>query len=253
MTRLWAQRWMGSGRIMCAISALMVNAMLGYALITGLGVAPLLRTLADNAPLALFNLEPPVRQKPEPAKPMKSRATGQEGGARLAPAPRQTEKSADMLRPAPIVVPAPVITLPEPVLPVVAPPLGADKGTDTAGAGGVGNGRGSGGSGKGTGTGRGAGDGGAFSQARQTGGRFRNSDFPETARGAGRLKIGVRYAIGPTGHVETCEIIESSGYAEVDAMTCRVIEERYRFRPARDPEGYAVTEVREEDYRWWVR
>ena len=67
------------------------------------------------------------------------------------------------------------------------------------------------------------------------------------------MKIGVRYAIGPSGHVDQCEIIEKCGYAEVDAMTCRIIIERYRFRPARDPDGYAVTEVREEDYRWRVR
>ena len=110
------------------------------------------------------------------------------------------------------------------------------------------------GTGQGTGTGAGRGDDeGAFSRARQTGGRFRNSDFPDTLRGIGRVKIGVRYAIGPSGQVDKCEVIEESGYAELDAMTCRIIIERYRFRPARDPDGYAVTEVREEDYRWRVR
>ena len=122
-----------------------------------------------------------------------------------------------------------------------------------AGNGGAGNGSGSGGAGGGTGAGDGSGDGGAFSRAKQTGGRFRNSDFPDWLRGVGRVKIGVRYAIGPSGHVDQCEIIEKSGYAEVDAMTCRIIMERYIFRPARDPDGYAVTEAREEDYRWKVR
>ena len=217
----------------------------------GLGAAPTLRTLADNAPLALFNLKPPVQQKPDRAKLVEPRATGHEGGARLAPAVRKTEKSGDMPRAALIVAPAPVIAAPAPVLSVVAPLFGAVPGNDTAVSGGVGNGRGSGDSG--TGDRRYASDGGTFSRARQTGGRFRNSDFPEMARWVGRLKIGVRYAIGPSGRVDKCEIIERSGYAEVDAMTCRVIEERYRFRPARDPEGYAVTEVREEDYRWRVR
>ena len=112
------------------------------------------------------------------------------------------------------------------------------------------------GEGRGTGTGSGSGQGdgdGTFSRARQTGGRFRNSDFPDSLRGVGRVKIGVRYAIGPSGQVDNCEVIEGSGYSELDAMTCRIIMERYRFRPARDPDGYAVTEVREEDYRWRVR
>jgi protein TonB len=120
-------------------------------------------------------------------------------------------------------------------------------GSDTAEAGTQGDG----GAGSGTGSAKGAGAGSGFTPARQIGGRFRNSDFPQSARDAGqRLRIGVRYAVGPSGNVDHCEIIDSSGYAEVDAMTCRVITERYRFKPARDPDGYPVTQVMEEDYSW---
>ncbi len=127
------------------------------------------------------------------------------------------------------------------------------SGIGNAGTGdGSGSGQGWGTGGTGTGSGQGDGDG-SFSNARQTGGRFRNSDFPKSLRGVGRVKIGVRYAIGPSGQVDKCEVIEGSGYPELDTMTCRIIMERYRFRPARDPDGYAVTEVREEDYRWRVR
>ncbi|HJT39535.1 MAG TPA: energy transducer TonB [Sphingobium sp.] len=249
MTRPWPQRRWGPDRIASAIAALAVTGMIGYALVAGLRNAPLLRALADDVPLALFNLDPPVKEKPEPAPPVKQRATGREGGAPRAPAPLQV-KNPDIPRPAPLVAPAPVIRLPDPVVPVGGSQVGTDEGVATGGTGGVGDGRGPGGSGYGAGGA--GGDGGGFSEARQTGGRFRNSDFPETARGAGQLKIGVRYVIGPSGRVDKCEVIERSGYAEVDAMTCRVIEERYRFRPARDPEGYAVAEVREEDYRWRV-
>lgn len=118
----------------------------------------------------------------------------------------------------------------------------------------AGNGTGGGGAGEGSGSGAGqgagVGDGRGFSGARQIRGRFRNSDFPPSAKGAGRLRIGVRYAVDPSGNVDQCEIIQPSGYPEVDAMTCRVIVERYRFRPARDGEGIPVTEVLEEDYSW---
>ncbi|WP_176594285.1 energy transducer TonB [Sphingobium sp. EM0848] len=229
-------------KIASAISALAVTGMIGFALIAGLRDAPMLRTLADTSPLALFNLKPPVKEKPEPAKPVKQPAAEHQGGGRAAPAPHQ----ADLKRPAAIIAPVPAITVPSPAVPTVASSVGT--GVDGGGSGGAGNGRGSGGSG--AGAGGPAGEDAAFSPARQTIGRFRNSDFPETARGAGRLKIGVRYVIEPSGRVDKCEIIEGSGYAEVDAMTCRIIEERYRFRPARDPEGYPVAEVREEDYRW---
>ncbi|WP_449471717.1 energy transducer TonB [Sphingobium chungangianum] len=144
-----------------------------------------------------------------------------------------------------------MIHTPAPTLPT-APTTAMASGARGAGIGAT-PGFGSESGGTGTGTGRGDGDGGGFSRARQTGGRFRNSDFPGSLRDVGRVTIGVRYAIGPSGQVDRCEVIEGSGYPEIDAMTCRVIMERYRFRPARDPDGYAVTEVREEDYRWRVR
>jgi periplasmic protein TonB len=103
--------------------------------------------------------------------------------------------------------------------------------------------------------GRGAGDDGGepapFTPARQIGGSFRNSDFPRHARDAGPRRTGVRYAIGPNGRIAWCEVIDPSGLASLDAMTCRVILDRYRFRPARDAGGDPVTEVREEDYSWF--
>lgn len=249
MKQSWAQRWPGRVRIAPAIAAFIVNAVIGYALIVGLRGGPLLHAVTDDAELALFNLKPPVERKAEPAKPKSVRPTKVGGGAESAPNSPPKEEVAQ----SPIVAPAPVITVLAPSLPAGTPPAGTTDGAGSGGAGGTGSGSGSGGSGTGAGAASGPGDGGAFSRAKQTGGRFRNSDFPASLRGIGRLKIGVRYAIGPSGHVDQCEIIEKSGYAEVDAMTCRIIMERYRFRPARDPDGYAVTEVREEDYRWRVR
>lgn len=251
MTGYFAQRWQGH-RFACAIAALLVTAIIGYTLIMGLRAAPILRVLADNSPLVLFDLKPPLPDKPKPERPSKQRVSSREGGSRPAPA-RPHPVKAETPPPAQTVAPPPVIELSRPVAPATAPSegtgIGTAQGHGGSGAGGQGVGSGSG---NGEGMGRAEGGGGAFSRARQTDGRFRNSDFPPSARGAGRLKIGVRYAIGPSGRVDKCEIIETSGYAEVDAMTCRIIMERYRFRPARDPDGYPVTEVREEDYRWRV-
>lgn len=237
------------------MAALMVTLIIGYALVIGLKVPPLLRELADDSPLSLFDLKAPLPDPPEASSPVRQRAIQPRGGNPPAPARPRPDMKEDSPPPAPAVAPPPLVPTPQPIAPSSASSVGtgagAAQGTGSPGTGGQGDGSGSGGSGQGAGSGEG--DGGRFSRARQTGGRFRNSDFPQSARGAGRLKIGVRYAIGPSGHVDTCEIIETSGYADVDAMTCRIIIERYRFRPARDPDGYAVTEVREEDYRWRVR
>lgn len=246
MRASWAQRWPGRTKIAPALAALIVNAVIGYALIVGLRGGPSSRTLTDDAPMAPFDIKPLLERKVEPSQPVKQSAAKVGGGSELPPTiPRKQEVAQS-----PIMAPAPIVTSPAPPFPAEMPPAAIAGDAESGGGRGTGSG---GGDGSETGAGSGTGDGGAFSQAKQTGGRFRNSDFPDWLRGAGRLKIGVRYAIGPSGHVDRCEIIEKSGYAEVDAMTCRIIMERYRFRPARDPDGYAVTEVREEDYRWRVR
>ena len=251
MTASWAQRWQGRDRIVPAIAALLVNVVIGYALIIGLRAPSLLR-VADSTPLALFDLEPPQSEtEPEPPPREKEPPSDREGGA-TADSPTRVQKARDQPpHPSNLASPEPIIRSPAPIL-SASPIVSLDSGAGGTGSGATpGSGSGSGGSG--TGTGRGNGEGGSFSQARQTNGRFRNSDFPNSLRGVGRVTIGVRYAIGPSGHVDRCEVIEGSGYPEIDAMTCRVIMERYRFRPARDPDGYAVTEVRAEDYRWRVR
>lgn len=247
----WAQRWPGRVKVAPAIAALIVNLLIGYALMMGLRAAPSLSGAVDQARLSLFDVKapPPIEEVAKPPEPKKAREAVREGGGGAPVALRNEEKIVSR----PVAPPTPVAVIPVPALVPAAPPVGGDSGVGSgAGSGGSGSGSG-GGTGAGASDGAGNGEGGAFSSARQTGGRFRNSDFPDWLRGVGRVKIGVRYAIGPSGHVDQCEIIEKSGYPEVDAMTCRIITERYRFRPARDPDGYAVTEVREEDYRWRVR
>lgn len=244
-----ARRRQGADRIAPAIAALAVNAVIGYALVMGLRGVPLLRAVADDVPLRMFDLNPPAEMRPEPPPPVQPQPKKREGGAAPGPAARPAQNRPHAARPAEI-APQRMIAPPIPVFPAPSAANGASAIPSATGSGGGG---GSGGDGSGSGSGSGTGDGGTFSPARQTGGRFRNADFPDWLRGAGRLKIGVRYAIGPSGRVDRCEVIEGSGYGEVDAMTCRIIMERYRFRPARDATGYPVTEVREEDYRWRVR
>lgn len=222
-------------RIVAIALVAAIHVLIAYALLTGMRVA--IRSAPPDRPtLITFEpLPPPPRQPPERRVQPK-----QSGGN--APAGKRV--------PIPEIAPAPAPVLPAPPPLIVVPPSRPAPDRSAEGTGNDGGGGGMGGSGSGAGSGSGVGDGDDFTGARQIRGRFRNSDFPSSARSAGRLKIGVRFAVGPTGNVDECEIIESSGYAEVDAMTCRVIVERYRFRPARDGAGEPVTEVMEETYTW---
>ena len=45
-----------------------------------------------------------------------------------------------------------------------------------------------------------------------------------------------------TGASSGCEVVKSSGSAELDGTTCRLIERRFRYRPARDAQGRAIAE-----------
>ena len=218
MTRVPAERSRRLDRIGPAIGVAAIHLLIGYGLLVGMRVQSPGPPADDLTSLILVELTPPLPREPVP--PTKT-------------ARRIGAKSAPKGPPLPKMVEAPIPAPPPPLI-VAAPPVVSGGGSGGAGSGssdGVGNGEG-------------------FSSARQIRGRFRNSDFPASARKAGRLKIGVRYAVGPAGRVDHCEIIEPSGYPEVDAMTCRVIVDRYRFKPALDGEGVAVTEVMEEDYSW---
>jgi len=215
-----------------------LHVLVGYALTSGMATVLIPSTVEPEA-LTVIELTPPVAPEPppEPPPPPKQPEAERQGGGPVAPRPPS---------PAPKIenIPIPALPAPRPVI-LQVPPI-ATAGAVEAGEGEAGGGTG----GEGTGSGSGVGTGEGFTDARQTKGRFRNSDFPPSARSAGRVRIGVRYAVVPSGHVEQCEVIESSGWPEVDAMTCRVITERYRFRPARDGQGVAITKVMEEDYTW---
>lgn len=236
MASLPVERRSPIDRIGPLIGVAAIHVLIGYALIVGLNITFSGRSVDDSMPLTVVDLKPPPKLQPEP--PHKPRKTDRHGGA--TPAPKTV-----------VVRPVPVAAPPQPLAPlIVAPPIVTGVNLPGGGLGGVGAGEGSNGAGSGQGQGDGVGNGRGFSGAKQISGHFRNSDFPSSAKGAGRLKIGVRYAVGPSGGVDQCEIIEPSGYPEVDAMTCRVIIDRYRFKPARDEQGVPVTEVLEEDYSW---
>ena len=49
-----------------------------------------------------------------------------------------------------------------------------------------------------------------------------------------------RLVIGSDGRVDACEITASSGHDSLDRITCRLIERRARFDPAKDGDGRSV-------------
>ncbi|WP_432770679.1 MAG: energy transducer TonB [Sphingopyxis sp.] len=154
---------------------------------------------------------------------------------------------------------ATAVVTPPPKLPPVVPPIatapvsgiGNDRtagATPTpgpgSGAGGRGDGTGAGGTGRGTGSG---------TRPVWHSGRIEDRDYPRAAR---RARTGgdveVRFTIEPTGRVTGCRVSRSSGDASLDDETCRLIEARFRFRPATDGSGRAIASSYGWRQAWWL-
>lgn len=238
-------------RVKSAVGVAALHALIGYALIRGLGFVP---AVAQSAELKIFDVapEPPPPPVVEPLKieapKEKARAPEPEGAA-SPPNLRDT--------PTPIVAPPPVVKLPVPS-PVVTAPIAGEGNRDSAGAaevpgpgtgaGGVGTGTGSGASGNGTG---GGGGGGLARRARWISGSVGDGDYPRAAIEAdAQGTLFVTFVIQTTGRVGGCAVTKSSGNATLDETTCRLITRRLRFRPALDRSGNPVATRMDGKHVW---
>ncbi|WP_260483432.1 energy transducer TonB [Sphingomicrobium flavum] len=142
----------------------------------------------------------------------------------------------------PVMLPEAVVELPA-INPVAAAPLpniGADarqgsgyNADDGAGAGGIGAGTGAATGGEG----QGAGGGMRVSVIERT--KFNIWDYNRTSRIAWRdaSRVMVVVMVQTSGRATDCEVKVSSGNVDIDSETCRLVEDKVRFRPALDAQG----------------
>jgi len=221
-----------------------VTLAIGWALIAGLAV-PLAGPTAET--LRLFAVADPVPRPPPPRSVAPRRRVKRAEGTA---APRSLRSQATQ-----VTAPAPIVPVPIPPPVTVAPIAGLGSAPTQGaaplpgpgtGAGGVGTGRGAGGSGDG--------DGGGWEDEtppRRIRGRLRDSDFPQAAADAGADGVvSVRYYVETDGRVSGCRVTRSSGNAELDGTTCRLIEKRFRYDPSRDARGHPVRSVVVVDHEW---
>ena len=83
------------------------------------------------------------------------------------------------------------------------------------------------------------------------GGLFTAADYPVNALKDGRMgRAHVRLRIDEAGAITECSILRSSGSTELDAATCKVLNERAKFEPARDVDGKATRGIVVTAIRW---
>ena len=231
-------------RVKSAAAVIVLHVAMAYAFITGLGVE-ILRESDEQLKLVEI-IEAPPPPEIEKVLPQQARSQAEEGRA----SPENLRA-----RPTQIVAPKPEIPLPitPPIVtaPVAGPGAESDAGASDrrgpgTGAGGIGNGLGSGGSGSGSGAGIG-------SEARLIRGRIVHRDYPEAAARDGVSgNVITRLSVGADGRVSRCIVTRSSGHVALDSTTCRLIEQRFRFEPARDLNGRPIASTFGWQQRWWL-
>jgi len=136
---------------------------------------------------------------------------------------------------------------PPSIAPVVAinptlAPSGGGSGTGPALGSGAGGGSG--------GTGYAA-SGGGGTDIEQIAGDITPRDYPRRLAKAGiGGTVGMRFTVEVNGRVKGCVVIHSSGVPELDALTCRLVEQRFIYRPATDRYGRPVPDQVELEWTW---
>jgi protein TonB len=126
------------------------------------------------------------------------------------------------------------------VVPSMAP-SGGGAGMGPASGSGVGGGAG--------GVGNGENEGGA--DLIKIAGEILPSDYPRSLGNAGiGGRVGVTFTVETNGRVTDCRVTRSSGVPALDALTCRLMTERFRFRPSTDRYGRPVRDEVDWDHDW---
>jgi protein TonB len=224
MSRTNQRRKWTAPRIAAAAAALVIEGSLAFLLIDGLRA----RWLKPASSPALTVTE--ITAEPTPPPPPKPNPRPPAAAAPAAPAVPQVE-------------PSPRIALPSPSPAATA--AGAGSAANGSGAGGVGSGSGAGSGGTGTGSG-------VAVPAQRIAGGLSDRDYPrDAARASGTVGIG--FTVLSDGRVGDCRVLGSSGSPRLDALTCSLVVQRFRYRPARDQAGQPVDSTVRTAFTWGTR
>lgn len=215
--------------MIAAIAALHIVAI--YALARAF--APAATASVEDAVLSTFTVTVETRETPPPppeSEPTRDRgASGEQGVKAVAKA---------------VVAPEPRIRVKEAPS---APKASSTGEAVSSGATDRGSGTGAGGSGLGTGSGTGGGGQGSGAPVTRpvhvSGGINNARDYP-VPPGGRQARVGteviVKVTVGVDGRASNCSVFRASPDAEADAITCRLVVDRLRFRPATDAAGQPV-------------
>lgn len=220
---------------MALAAVVAVQAAVAFALLTGLRV-DFGQPIDQVQRLVEVTLDkpPPPPPEPKPVEPAKQPAQAEEAAPKSSPA-----KPGGSTGPKPAHAP-PSVTPVVAVNPTAAPSGGGSGSGPAAGAG---SGGGPGGSGYG--------GGGGGTDLEQIAGEITPRDYPRRLREAGvGGTVGLSFRVEANGRVSRCSVTQSSGVPELDALTCRLIMQRFRYRPSTDRFGRPIPDTVDGEHEW---
>jgi protein TonB len=209
----YADEGMSTNRMIALGLVALLHVFLGYAFITGLALKAV---KAIVNPLESVNIEeeapPPEEPPPPPPKEVDIPpfVPPPEVSVAQDAAPQITVQNR-VEQPAPVYTPPAPVAAPAPPKPSVASPA----------------------------TPKGRGNG------------ISEDDYPDASRRAEEQGVvRVTYTVGTNGSVTACSVTKPSGFPRLDEATCKVIQRRWRFNPAKDAAGQPIEETRSQPVRW---
>jgi protein TonB len=223
------QRQIGTNRTLAIIIVAIIHVIFGYVIITGLAYN-VIKQAADE--LKTFNVEeepppppeepppPPPEQLPETPPPIVSPPPIVRTKVAPPPVVQTVEKA-----PPPVVTPraapappAPPAPPPPPPPPLPPPPVKTVPPSSATG---------------------------------DLQSLFRGGDYPQSAIERDEQgSVSVRLTVGTNGRVSSCNVTNSSGSRTLDSATCRILQSRARFTPARDNRGNPTADTVTQRIRW---
>jgi protein TonB len=225
-------------RLGALAAVVVVQLVFGFVLLRGLhvDVSRSRDLVAQLVSIALPKPPPPPVQPPPPPRPS-PKAKHEQSAPKAAPVKLGGSPGAKPAHATPSV--APVVA----VKPTAAP-SGGGSGTGPAAGAGAGGGTG----------GNGYGDDEGGSDLELISGDITDRDYPRDLGEAGvGGHVSATFTVLTNGRAVGCHITRSSRVSELDSLTCRLIEQRFRFRPGTDRYGRPVSEEADYDYDWVAR
>ena len=222
-------------RIQAFAAVVGIQAVIGFALLTGLKV-DLQHPVDSVQRLVEITLTEPPRPPPEP-KPVEQPKRPPQAEA-AAPKAEPTKLGGS---PGPHPAHAPSSVTPVVAVNPTAAPSGGGTGSGPAAGSGAGGGTG----------GNGYGGEGGGTDLEQIAGEITPRDYPKRLREAGiGGTVGLSFRVEANGRVSRCSVTQSSGVPELDALTCRLIIQRFRYRPSTDRFGRPIPDTIDGEHEW---